>query len=191
MTKLRLSAKLLVAVVILANAALTVSSQEANVWKVGMFCPPWRSTECMAGGLFNTNTPLFTGTYVCREERWWVFFKKNITRCAPTLAGAVVGELGDQCGCCGDECPKPCGCYCSNDPEPDVLLYKHNLFGKEKVCVSQGKASRWTADESGAEYSCVPESECPTIAPTSAPSVRVMMPVSVSRSSNETAGALP
>jgi hypothetical protein len=183
----RYTAKLLiVAILILANAAWTVSSE-----KVGMFCPPRLSTECKAGGLFNSGSAIFTGTYVCREESSWVFFRKNITRCAPTLAGAVVAEIGDQCGCCGGECPEPCACYCSNDKVPDVLLYKHTLFGKEKVCISQGKASRWTADESGTEYSCVPEAECPTMAPTSAPVDEMMMPVSVSRSSNATAPTVP
>lgn len=175
------TAQLLALVLILATAALTVS-QEDNIFKVGIVCPASESFECKAGGMFNAGG-FFKGTYMCREQSWWVFFKRNITRCVPTIGNGIIGEQGDQCGCCDGECPEPCGCYCSNDPVPDVLLYQHNLFGKEKVCVSQGKASRWIADERGAEYTCVPESECPTMAPTAAP---VMMPVSVSRSTNGT-----
>jgi hypothetical protein len=173
------TAHLLALVLILATVAVTRSQlQDIYEDKVGIICPDRQSIECKAGGIFNSDV-FFKGTYMCREQSSWIFLKRNVTRCVPTIAGAVIAEKGDRCGCCGGECPVPCGCYCSNDPKPDVLLYRATLFGKEKVCVSQGKASRWIADERGSEYSCVPESECPTMAPTEAPT---MTSVSVSES---------
>ncbi|CAB9512298.1 expressed unknown protein [Seminavis robusta] len=154
---------------LLALLALAIAAVHAQLsGKIGISCEPEETFECMAGGLFNRGG-LFKGTYMCREQSSWLIFKRNITRCLPTLAGGVLGEEGDRCGCCDGDCPSPCTCFCDNQEEPHVLLYKKLLFGYEYQCVSQGKASRWVADPRGSNYTCVPDDACPTIAPTFSP----------------------
>ena len=141
--------------------------------RVGQNCPEDSSHECMAGGVFNTGGA-FSGRYMCRETTSWLFFKKNETVCVPSLFGASIGIAGDRCGCCEGVCPQKCECPCNNDDEFHVFVYKDTpqLLGKdsrEMECVSQGKASRWTARNQ--QYNCVPLEDCPTLAPTMSPTL--------------------
>lgn len=134
--------------------------------------------HCLAGGVFNQpEGKVFSGTYMCREESFLIFWSRNRTKCVPTIANAVIGEAGDTCGCCGGECPRMCTCLCSGEErkEDHVLVQKPDgLFGGkvEYECISPGKASRKIADE-GEDYTCVPDDECPeiTAAPTDSPTV--------------------
>jgi len=126
---------------------------------------------CMAGGVFNAGG-MFTGTYMCREESHWIFWKRNRTKCVPTVTNAVIAEPEDRCGCCGGQCPKACTCVC--DAEKGHVLVRHQtgLFAEnnEDICISRGKASRYIADETRL-MECVSDEECPAItaAPTAAP----------------------
>jgi hypothetical protein len=168
----------LLLVVTLVSFLCPVKSVFWPFGKVGLQCE--RETidnvECMAGGVFNVGG-VFSGTYMCREKRSWLFFKRNETVCVPTLANGVIGEIGDQCGCCGGECPKTCTCVCSHDKNYQVLLYKDELFGRKSThCVSQGKASRWVGNGEYTGYSCVPDDECPTMEPTQSPTREPFLP---------------
>ena len=138
--------------------------------KVGLNCNAEEQPEleCMAGGIYNLGG-MFSGTYMCREKRNWFFFKRNETVCVPTIASGIIGEIGDQCGCCDGVCPPKCTCACNNDENYHVLLYKDELIGKSTHCVSQGKASRWVGNGEVSGYSCVPDDECPTLVPTASP----------------------
>ena len=178
----RVSNSLLLAVTLVC---LLVGTTEAGLLnKVGTTCAnavdedtgaALADVPCLAGGVFNGDK-VFKGTYMCREESYWLFWSRNRTKCVPTIANAVIGELGDTCGCCGGDCPAMCTCLCSPEEgeEDHVMVQKPvGLLGNnvEYECISPGKASRWIADEGGDDYSCVPDDECPaiTFAPTEAP----------------------
>lgn len=116
------------------------------------------ANPCQPGGIYNTNTALFSGTYVCRQDSYLVFWSRNTTVCIPTLTGAAIAEEGDKCGCCDEagntvECPPPCSCICSHDDNPHVLLYKTGAFGqKDTECMSKSKASRFVVDIRKGDY---------------------------------------
>lgn len=147
--------------------------------KVGKFCDTEEdpTMKCMAGGVYNMGNRMFSGTYMCREKRSWLFFKRNETVCVPTLmTTGIVAEGGDVCGCCGGVCPEKCTCPCNTDENFHVLVYKDELIGKSTHCVSQGKASRWVGNGEVSGYSCVPDDECPTLEPTASPTLEPQRP---------------
>lgn len=140
--------------------------------KIGIICPEDNSLECMAGGVFNLQGNVFSGTYMCRSRRKWFGIgpEYNQTICVPTVTNAVLGEVGDTCGCCEGTCPQQCSCLCESNSD-HVLLYRKRGFGIRKdatECLSPGKASRYIAMYPD-KYSCVTETECPTFAPTTSP----------------------
>ena len=96
--------------------------------------------SCTAGRIFNYENEVLQGTYMCREERKWIFGSEKRTICVPTFLDSVIGEAGDVCGCCGGSCPKSCSCPCGDEGE-DVLMYTKGRFGfrEETECVSKGK----------------------------------------------------
>ena len=114
---------------------------------------------------------MFSGTYMCREKRRLFFFRRNETVCVPTYVNGVIGETGDECGCCDGECPPKCTCRCNNDERYHVLVYKDELIGKSTECMSQGRASRKVGNGAISGYSCVPDAECPTMSPTASPTI--------------------
>lgn len=181
----RLSNTNIICLAVLALACLLLPT-EAILNKVGVTCAgavdedgsELPNESCLAGGAFNNpEGKVFKGTYMCREESFWFFWSRNRTKCVPTIANAVIGEVGDTCGCCGGDCPAMCTCLCSGeeDTADHVLVQKPaGLLGNdvEFECISPGKASRRIADE-GEDYTCVPDDECPAITapPTEAPTV--------------------
>jgi hypothetical protein len=118
--------------------------------------------DCAALGELQTcflsgdNFTVPTGQHICRE-RWNIAWNGVIQQrlCIPPYTG----QTDDKCGCCGGNCPVPCGELCPLSGEGDnreigVYVYDWWAWVPRRRCETKGESLR-LKEQNPSRWRCI------------------------------------